>query len=551
MSVALIFVLAGCGGLDATGPAGSDPTFDPDTPSLVIRTPEAGQQASASAVVSGDGNLLDSVTVNGATASLETDTAQHWSATVPLETGLNTFEVVATSGTTTLRDVRSVVYGDHREASGSLPEAVQIQVGAAVLEDLSPLITDVLDPVTLQAQLQALNPVVDTGDIQVSIDGLDFGAVDVVLLPGQGVLEVGLVVHDVDIDVGIDGLPFGIDEAEIEMDALIFDLGVQLSAEDGHLVATLIQPAVAFDDFDFELDTWLIDLFIGDGDVEDLLLEEIDALLPSLQPQIDQALAGLELSSATQLLGMDMEVDATFAYAAVTPAGIDLVLDVAADVNGNPVGGEHLVVGTEPMAAGDGIAVELSDDFVNRFLHEVWAGGGLDMALAVEPYDTIELLLTQVGGVQGAGGSFALAPRMAPVFVARGGESRLQLGEVLLTMGTPGGAYGDELQFNLALDARATFVLEGSGAGIQLSDARVKMVPLGAAAEHPELLAKMEQVQTTLGLGLGALGDLLSFELAPGTELPALDVDRADKGTRIGLGADAILALLAPPAPLP
>lgn len=538
--------------MDLATPADGDPALDPTQPALAIRTPEAGPRTESTATVSGDGNLLDSVLVNGVDATLDAGATQRWSADLPLQTGLNTFEVVGTSGAATLRDLRSVVHGDFQPPSGYVDHAVQIQVGAPVLADLSPLIQDVLDPVALQTQLQGLNPVVDTGDIQVNIDALDFGAVDVVLLPGDGVLEIGLVVHQVAIDVGMDGLPFGIDEAEIEMAALVLDLGVQLSAQDGHLVADLVDPAVQFQDFDFDLDAWLIDLFISDGDVEELLLEEIDAILPTLQPQIDQALAGLELSTAMELLGMDMEVDASWAYAGVSPAGIDLVLDVAADVAGNPTEGQHLVVGTEPLGASDGIAVQLGDDFMNRFLHEVWAGGALDLSIDVEPNDTIELLLTQVGGLQGAGGSLSLEPRLAPVFVGDSGESRLQLGEVLLTMGTPGGQFGEELEFALALDARATFAIEGASAGIQLSDARVKMIPLGAAAEQPELVAKMDQVQTTLGLGIGALGSsLLSFELGEDLDLPALDIGREAKGTTLGLSAEAILALVTTPAPAP
>ena len=66
----------------------------------------------------------------------------------------------------------------------------------------------------------------------------------------------------------------------------------------------------------------------------------------------------------------------------------------------------------------------------------------------------------------------------------------------------------------------------------------------------------MPQIQATLGFGLGALSDLLSFPLgdpaAPMT-LPALDIERDASGrsTRIGLGSDVLYTLITGQAPPP
>lgn len=555
MSFALLSILAGCSG---AGDAPSDglPVDGSSTPSLTLLSPTAGSAIDdAFAQVTGRGVLLDAVSVNGLDAGFDGVT---WSATTPLQTGLNTFEVLGTSGDLQFRDLRSIVAGPTQIPEGFVPGAVHVHLGADILADLSPLASAGLDPAALQTQLQALNPVVETDGIAINIGTLDFGAVDLSLVPGDGVLEVGVIVNDFTLDLDIDGAPLGIDAAQVQVDALVFTLGIVLGTSgQGALTVEVLDPNVQFVDFDFDLDNWLIDLFVSDGDIEDLLLEQIDLLLLDLPILVDQAVLGLDLRSQSEILGQSLVVDPKFASARVTPDGIDLGLDIAADLLGGPAATTgHLQVGAAPAMGGDGIGVQLSDDFMNRFLHELWGGGALNLDLPIAPGDAAGLLLQQMGGVAGAGGSMSLVAEMAPVFVGRDGASRLQLGEVALTVGTPGGAYGETLEFTMALDARASFAIEGANAGIQISDAQVLLVPRGAAATNPELLAKIPQIQATLGFGLGALSDLLSFPLGdPATpmDLPALDVvrDPTGRSTRIGLGGDALYTLITGEAPPP
>lgn len=528
-AMALWAALGGCdhGASDGGGASGDGVFVDPDLPpELTIDAPAAAAFLDPGrSEVTGAAVHVTGVTVNGAPAST---TGAAFVGGVDLPTGMTT--IVATGAApdgAILTDGRSVLAGPFAEPSGKVGDAVRITIGAPAFAAFGPMVANGLDPVALSAQITALNPVLDTPEALVNLSGLTFDPAQVDIVPGNGLLDVSIVIpgFSLGIDATIYGaLPFGLDltlNPDVKSDEVRIHTTVTLASDgQGGLAATVGPLEVELVGFDLdtgilELVDWLV---IDEDDLATTIEDQLAGLGAALQPQIDAALAGLDLTSTSEVLGATMTVAPAFDTVTIDPTtGLSLGLGIAIDVDAPaPNVPGHVTFAPPPPVLTDGVAVQLADDFMNRALFEVWSAGGLDMNLPLGPDDAAILFL--FGGKDS--GNISLTSALPPVWLGRDGEGRLQLGEIALTVDTPGGTYGDKIELIVAIDAKAEITVGPDVAGVTLSDADVFMRATGASAENPELVAFLPNLASAFGLGIGVINEQLSFPLTDASGAP-------------------------------
>ncbi|MBX2797564.1 MAG: hypothetical protein KTR31_07850 [Myxococcales bacterium] len=538
----------------ADGPPGGD-----DTPRVTLEDPAAGAfLPEGTRDVTGVAWRVSDVTVSGEPAQV---TAGSYAASLPLVQGLNVLEVTGvTDAGDVLSDAGAVLAGDFVTAQGPRPRALQLHLSADGLGALTVLAGDFFSPASLTKQLEALNPVIDDGDTTVIIEDVRFGKPAIQLVPIDGALLLTVVIPDVVIGVEAeveDALPFGIDltlSPDIEADELLLVAELALSTDgQGGLQATLGELTMELSGFD--LDTGLLELvdwiFLDDDDLADTLEEQLEGAAGSLQPTIDEALANLDLSTELDLLGSTMLLEPAFDDVVIDSRGLSMALSINLDVVGpEPEVPGHLTVAPPLPDSGGDVLLQLSDDFMNRLLFEVWAGGALDLEIEMDA--PVRVLFGAA-----AEGTLALSPQLPPVWIDKEGGSRMQLGEVILDVDTPGGTYGDSYQVIMAIDAAATLRLSNTSFGVVLSDAQIHMRPGPQSADNAVLIESIPTLANTFGVGIGIINGLLSFDLSgtlgKGVELSDIEVrrDSSGRGTALALTSDDLLVLLGQEPPPP
>lgn len=571
-----VVVLLACSGgmtkgtlVDGT-PDGQDqtPGAGPGPSELLFTDPAAGSYLTTGPqVVKGIGRHMTEVTVNGAPARLHDGMFE---IDHDLALGLNTFSAVATDDDgAAYADMSSVLAGEFQEASGVVGDAVQVHISAAALNGLSGLVGGLLDPATLDAQLQALNPVLDTPDAEVNLGSLRFDPPVVEIVPRNGVLDttIHLPNFDLPIDARIrDALPFGIDlelGVDIECDDVELNVPIELGTKpDGSLSVHVGRMSAHLSSFD--LDTGILELidwlFLDDDDLAVFIEAALSGLGPTVDDMVQDVVSGLDLNLELDLMGKTATVAPRFDDVRVTPAGLSMSVGVAIDVQGATGSGPgHLHLAPPPANPGPDVRVQVADDFMNRFLYELWAGGALDMEMPLGAEDAAVLLLFGGSG----SGNLSLKAGLPPVWLERGGESRLQLGEIALTVETPGGRYGEVVELVMSLDAKADFNVSADAAGVVLSGAEVHMRPAGASIGNAALAEALPGLETAMGVGIGVINESLTFPLTDvlpaGVALPPLVLTRDPSalGSVIDLtpaDLEALIPLLtgvAPPPPPP
>ncbi|MEZ4234709.1 MAG: hypothetical protein R3F59_00780 [Myxococcota bacterium] len=536
-----------------------DPWLDPDAPpALALQTPPPASFVDPGATaVAGEAIHAEGVTVSGTTATVA---AGRFAADLDLPSGITTLEVAGVDPDgNPLTDSGSVLAGPFAQPDGEVAEALRIRLGAGAFAELGPLLGSLLDPAALSAQVTALNPVLDTAAARIDLEGVSFDAATIALVPADGELLVDISIPNfvLGIDATVyDALPFGIDlslSPELKADEvhLTTAIGLTLDAT-GHVdatVAPLQAELVAFD-----LDTGILELvdwlFVDDDDLADTIEAQLAALGDDLEPALDSALAGIAIDLQTELLGAQLALAGTVTELALDPSGLTLGLGMAIDTDvPTPDVPGHLTFPAPPPPTSDDVALQISDAFLDRALFELWAAHALDLDLPLGAEDAAILF---VFGGQGSG-NLSLSAGLPPGWLERGGEARMQLGELALTVDTPGGDYGDRVELIAAIDAAAALEVTPDAAGIVLSGADVKMRATGDSARSPELLAALPTLTTAFGLGIGAINDQLSFPLTdllgPDAVLPTLAFQRDPSGvaTLVELSVADLLPLLGLP----
>jgi hypothetical protein len=294
--------------------------------------------------------------------------------------------------------------------------------------------------------------------IAADVTSVDFDRPELSVDPNQGQLELTATLPNVYVTVAAYGSAVGFDfdtDVAVWASEAVVTGTLSVSAEHGRLVVTLDDAAVDLRDFGY--DTSLLPGSIEDyilvdtirDQLESMIVDQIQSQVPAL---LDETLAGLDPSFSTELLGKQVDLSFSFADAEVDDDGLALSLDLDVAI---PTGSNHTYAGY--LAAGDGtpslnthadLSGAISDDLLNRVLFEAWRGGMLDMTLSTDDGSLPSYMLLPLKAEQGTVSLDAVLP---PVVVESDEGLQAQVGELVVTIDTPGGELGEHLV--VAVDA--------------------------------------------------------------------------------------------------
>lgn len=509
LAAALGAVACGGGGdaVEATAPA-------PVPLSLEVSEPPQAAHVSLEPLelVGHQSGLVD-LTLNGAPLDAP---GGDFATTLDVVRGINAFEVTGLNAEATLRRTvrQSVLAGRFGEAAGSVDEAMGLRLNRGGLAAAADLAEGYLDPVALTQAVAAANPVYDSWVATINVGEMRFGTPRLTLEPGDGALDVSLVLPDVWLWLPSDIALLGYEDVWVTCDEARIEgsLGVGTDGR-GHLALDLIWATVALNGFEYDtsiLDGDTLALFDGtiQGVLEDELLLQMETLLPDL---MTEQLSALELAFDLDLLGTPAHIGSSFRYASVDRDGVQLIADLEVDVDANGTKlapGYLLADAARPTPdTGSDLSVALSDDLINRLLFEVWASGLLDQTLSTADGSLDIALLSAFGANDEA--SIVLDAQLPPVLVQHGDETLLQIGELTVRVNTPGGDTFDTLDVALSASIPVDLEVEGGELVIALGrpelDFIVRDTDWQATPEQITALLEDELPIETLVLLLGKL----------------------------------------------
>jgi hypothetical protein len=211
----------------------------------------------------------------------------------------------------------------------------------------------------------------------------------------------------------------------------------------------------------FDLVDILIDL------LEPLLEGVVAGLLESeLAPIIEDALAGIEIVTDIDLMGVTISLDALPQEIDIDDYGMLIALESAVTAPLGPAAPNTLgaLYDTESVwptySYTEDLHLSIGDGFLNQLLHSAWQGGVLNMTmdaaelgLDISQIDSI-LPLTQL--------ELSMQPLLPPV-VGPGptGQMELSIGDLLINVtGDPGGVSGLMMQLAVTVIADAQFTVD-------------------------------------------------------------------------------------------
>ncbi|MEQ1569836.1 MAG: hypothetical protein ABMA64_29640 [Myxococcota bacterium] len=536
-------------GLLGCTPEPLDDSLYPDpVVSVSLFDPPAGAMVHPGAVtVRGEVKGLTDLRLDGVLVEVD---GNLWQTEVELPRGITTFEVGgldATGHRVFLR--QSVLAGDYGDPGADVPGAVGVRLNMGALNATSDLVAGLVDPAQVQGLLPSLNPVysdsygvfgIDAVEVAADLQSVWFSPLELTLDPGAGAVDVEVRLPDLEVVVPVYGQAIGIDfdtELSLTADAAVVRGFLELGAANGKLTANLVAPTVELQGFVF--DTTALPGSIEDAllsgtirtVVEDLLTEQVSAMVPSL---LDDQLSTLAIAFDTELLGKQLSLEAGFADVWIDRDGIELAADVSLGVEGpwvkNTEGWLRAPGADVGPDTGPDLAVGLSDELVNRLLHDLWRVGLLDLNLSSADGSLDPLLLAPLGAK--SEGSLVTDADLPPILIQSGDEAVLQLGEFNVTVDTPGGANGEHLEVTVSGQIPVDLEIVDSALTLALGTPALQfMVRDNDWGGSDETLTSVLESRLPVASMLALVGDLeIPLPEIYGLTLPDARVDRDDAG---------------------
>jgi hypothetical protein len=532
----------------------SAPFAEPD---LALTSPAAAAWMDAEPVdVTGRAENLTDVTITRGddVLSAAVDDDHTFTTELELERGINVVEARGTDQRGDLHYVRhGVIAGEFADPGNAMDDAVQMRVNQGGLDVLVDLASEMLDPVEIGSSIQAMNPVYedaygvlgwDAVTIRADVGDLYFDPPSLEASPASGVLTLEAEIPNLWLSVYASGDVVGWDFGEwvwIWADSADITGRLTVEVDDGELVVELREAEVELANFGFDtsilptdVEGWLLADTVR-GMLEEQLVDQIEAQVPAL---IEEQLAALDLSFETELLERTLAIEASFASASVDPDGLVLALDLDVDVpsSGTKVYSGYLTADARPAETSHtaDLGLSLSDDMLNRVLFEAWRSGMLDVTLSTEDGSLDPILLTSL---QADAGSISINAALPPVIVESEGGLQAQIGELLVTIQTPGGAMGEHLLLAVSVFVELEVAVDDGSLSLEVGSPTLSMMvresDWGASNEATtQLIEQMLPIDTFLLL----LADL-SFPIPElgGVSIEQATVTRDDSGVYTGI----------------
>lgn len=497
----------------------------PPEGSLALLAPAPGAWApEGAATASGEAHDVVSVSVNGLPAALGDDGS--FSTSVPLVRGINVVEATAVDGRgDTLFARHGVLAGSFGDPDSVVRDALRVRVNRGGLDKLCTLAEDMVTVEVVNGALGSMNPVLEDSylgvDLTADVDWVSFGRPELRIEPSPAVVRLTAALPDLAVGIGVfaDAGIVGTADFDLGMTAseVVVDAELIVAAGDGALGVTLSDATVEMRDFAYTIEgvpEWITDYAFVDtirDTVQDMLREQIVAMVP---PLVDETLAGLDPSFSMDLLGRTVALAFSFADAGSDDDGLVLDLDLDVDF---PDSGDHTWEGFllapfgEPtLDTNADLAAAMSDDLLNLVVFEAWRSGILDVRMSTDDGSLDPLLLSEFKAESGTITTFATLP---PAVVERDGALVVQVGEVLVTVDTPGGELGEHLVVAVHGEVPLGLAIEGGALTLDIgTPTLVMMVRESDWGADEETVTRLIEAALPLDSLLALLGTL-SFDL--------------------------------------
>lgn len=417
----------------------------PPPPSLAVTSPERGlvQGAAGRVTVHGvarpgpSGSAIARVDVNDVRATLAPDGS--FTAVVELDDGATLLQTVATSdegGAAT--DVRAVQVGELRPVGTKIDRAITVALSADAFARLAAAAGPIVTSTDLEALLAPLQPMANLGNsianLRLSITRLRLGGATFTLVPVEGGLA---------FSAELTGLDVGANAAYDGTLVIAGSTSVTATADRVTIGGTLVVTPAGTSGFTVRIaspDVGTTNLRLGasglTGRVLQLLQDNLRATIAdvttrsaelALQPLVNRAFGALAGPQRLDVKGQQLDLEASAAAVAFSPAGAQVTVHLAARLAGSEASPGYVFTpnGTPAIDPGAGVQIGLADDLVNALLAQVHAIGLLDLHITedVGVFDTVDIRLS-----------------MPPMVSASSpdGRMRLVLGDMIATFRNDG-----------------------------------------------------------------------------------------------------------------
>lgn len=505
------FVFAAIALLSACKPqqlAPDAPYVDPE-----LRVQDGGLwQAAGTTRVQGVARGVTDVTVNGAPAQVADD---QFAVDLPLARGVNLLDARGLDGRGDEVFTRQgLLAGDFAAPDGPVGQALTLRVNESGLHKATDLVSGLIDPVAIGAGVTALNPVYadsygvfgwDAVTVEANLLSLQFSNLVIEPDARPGALYLEIHVPNLEVHVGVDGDIVGIDFAEdayLGATDAIITANALVSVVNGQLQLELVAPTVTLDGFWYD-----VSLIPGDiesyilvdtvrGAIEGALVGQLEELVP---PLLEGALADLDISFQTELLGKQVSIAADFTDATIDEAGLQLNTDIQVTVPGD-AGKPWVGYLSAPQVAArpsfsDDLGLAISDNLLNNVFFQAWRSGMLQLDLDSARGDIEPIFLSQLGATDAA--RVVIDAQLPPVIVERDGRLQAQVTELLVRIETPDGDNGE------FLDLAVTAYID--------VDMQIRGGVLGVSMGTPELVIDVRD--SDWGASNNTISNLLAAEL--------------------------------------
>jgi hypothetical protein len=539
----------------AIGCSSSDTELMPTAPAgeLAITTPAAADWlAEGEVLVEGTVTAIDDVALNGAATQVSGGV---WSGSILLERGVNLLEATGLDARGDVRfDRHAVLAGTFADPTGAIDDGLTFRVNQGGLDAMVDMVATKFDTTTLEDAAFELNPVYEysyeilgyeVASANVEITGFSTDDLRIDIDPQAGQLEVTVDIEDIDVDLYAYGEAIGYEvDADASVWAELAEVIVYLSvdADDGELIAALKGATVELYEFGYdlsmipdEIEPYLFVDTLRDG-LEEMILEQVEEVVPEL---IQDALAELDPNFGTEMMGVSMEIGASFTSAEVDTDGlaVGLAVDIDAVAAGTHSYAGYLTAdaGTAALSTSADLAFALSDDLLNRLLFEGWQSGVADQTLSTSE-GSLDSTLAEMLKADDA--TVQLFAHLPPVVVERAGDLEVQFGELDVEILTPGGLLGERLLVSVTAWVEIDPEVVDGRLGLDAGDTElvitVRESDWGASSETTTAL-----IEALLPFTIGDLVDSVGFDLPSfqdvSVETGGVDRDPSGVHTRAGL----------------
>ncbi|MCP4921530.1 MAG: hypothetical protein GY913_31930 [Proteobacteria bacterium] len=526
-------------------------------PQIAITSPAAAAWLGEGAVeVTGTFENLRTIDVNEAEAT--PDRSGTFVGSAELSRGVNVIEAYGTTTDSEWRyDRVGVLAGEFADPGHAIEDAAGLRLNQPGIDAAMDFAGSMVDQETIAAAATGMNPIYedtygvwgwDAVEIAANVDDITFDTVRLEATPRAGMLELQVVIPNLFVDLQAVGEAVGWDfdvDASLWADEAQIEGQLTLDADNGKLVVELLDADVNLVGFGY--DTSLLPgdveayLFVDTirGKLEDMLLEQITTMVP---PLLESTLAGLDLSFELELMGVPLSIGADFAQASIDSKGIAITTDIDVDA---PSNGEHTYAGflSAPveLTVDDDAAVgaAISDDLLNRLMFEVWRAGLLELTLSTDDGSLEPALLL---GLKTEQGTITLDALLPPVVVQGDSGLEVQIGELNVTVDTPGGEFGEHLEAAINLNIPLDLGYSDGNVVLALgSPEMVMMVRESDWGAEPETITQLLTQLLPLDSLLSILGDItFAVPSLDGLSIKSADVqrDKTGLGTHIGVELD-------------